>query len=73
MGLEIRFHPAGVSVVPNTITPVGNYGISISWSDSHATGIYRFEFLRDICPCEACSGERAQAVESPSSDKEPKA
>jgi len=25
--------------------PVGNYGISIRWSDGHDTGIYTFEFL----------------------------
>ena len=38
-----------------TITAVGNYGISIQWSDSHATGIYRFDFLREICPCPECA------------------
>jgi hypothetical protein len=34
--------------------PVGNYGISIAWSDGHSTGIYRFEVLREICPCRLC-------------------
>ena len=31
-----------------------SYGISIAWSDGHATGIYRFGFLREICPCPTC-------------------
>jgi len=29
---------------------VGNYAIQIEWSDGHGTGIYSFEYLRDICP-----------------------
>jgi DUF971 family protein len=28
--------------------PVGNYGISIRWSDGHDTGIYTFERLRKL-------------------------
>ncbi len=28
---------------------VGNYAIRIEWSDQHATGIYSFRYLRDIC------------------------
>jgi DUF971 family protein len=27
---------------------VGNYALRIDWSDGHATGIYSFEFLREI-------------------------
>src|ERR1700740_258610 len=36
---------------------VGNYAIQIQFSDNHATGIFSFEYLREICPCEACAGE----------------
>ena len=35
--------------------PVGNYGVSIAWSDGHDTGIYTFDRLRSLCPCELCS------------------
>ena len=38
------------------IHPVGNYGLGIAWSDGHETGIYTFERLRALCPCEACGG-----------------
>ena len=53
----IRFHPPAEPVEPIEIQPVGNYGISIHWSDRHATGIYRFDFLRQICPCDGCRAE----------------
>ena len=29
---------------------VGNYAIKIEWSDKHDSGIYSFEYLREICP-----------------------
>ncbi len=29
---------------------VGNYAIRIDWSDQHGSGIYSFQYLRDICP-----------------------
>src|SRR5947209_19226188 len=36
------------------VEPVGNYAIRIDWSDGHNTGIYSYDHLRDICPCEEC-------------------
>ena len=27
----------------------------IDFSDNHGTGIYSFEYLRELCPCEACA------------------
>jgi DUF971 family protein len=29
---------------------VGNYAIQIDWSDKHGSGIYSFQYLREICP-----------------------
>jgi DUF971 family protein len=29
---------------------VGNYALKIEWSDKHGSGIYSFQFLRDLCP-----------------------
>jgi DUF971 family protein len=29
---------------------VGNYALQIQWSDGHDSGIYTFEYLREICP-----------------------
>jgi DUF971 family protein len=44
-------------VTAKKATAVGNYAIQIEYSDGHATGIYSFEHLREICPCEACGRE----------------
>jgi DUF971 family protein len=29
---------------------VGNYALQIEWSDQHTTGIYSWEYLREIAP-----------------------
>jgi DUF971 family protein len=55
-GLKIHFHRPPGPVTAESIKPVGNYAISIAWSDGHGTGIYRFDFLRELCPCAACGG-----------------
>lgn len=43
-----RFHAPPKPVKPETIEPVGNYAISIVWSDGHGTGIYRYDYLREL-------------------------
>ena len=46
--IELRFQPPKKPVQPESIEPVGHYGITVVWSDQHATGIYRFDFLREL-------------------------
>ena len=46
--LKIVFHPPPRPVTVESIQPVGNYAISIAFSDGHGTGIYRYDFLRDL-------------------------
>ncbi len=36
---------------------VGNYALQIFWEDGHNTGIYKWETLRGLCPCELCQTE----------------
>ena len=36
------------------IEPMGNYALSIHFNDSHNTGIYSWEILRELCPCREC-------------------
>ena len=36
---------------------VGHYALQIDFTDGHSTGIYSFEYLREICPCDACRAE----------------
>ena len=38
----------------NRIEETGAYALSISYDDGHDTGIYSFDILRELCPCEAC-------------------
>jgi DUF971 family protein len=41
-------------VTAKSAAAMGNYAVQITFSDGHATGIYSFEHLREICPCDAC-------------------
>ncbi|HWD97398.1 MAG TPA: DUF971 domain-containing protein [Bryobacteraceae bacterium] len=45
---------------PNTkmlgVEPVGQYAMRIQWNDGHNTGIYSYDHLRRICPCDECRG-----------------
>jgi DUF971 family protein len=36
---------------------VGNYALQIDFNDGHTTGIYSFDYLRTICPCQDCTGK----------------
>ncbi|MEE9279514.1 MAG: DUF971 domain-containing protein [Myxococcota bacterium] len=47
--LDERAVPADVK--PVEISPVGRYAIQFAWSDGHDSGIYSFEYLRELCPC----------------------
>ena len=40
------------------VEPVGNYAIRIVWNDGHSSGIYSWDHLRNICPCEVCKAAR---------------
>ena len=33
----------------NDLTIVGRYALNFRWSDGHETGIYSFQYLRDLC------------------------
>ncbi len=44
-------------VKAKSAAPVGNYAIQIEFSDGHATGIFTFDLLREICPCDECARE----------------
>jgi DUF971 family protein len=30
---------------------VGNYALQLTWADGHNSGIYSWEYLRELCPC----------------------
>ncbi len=39
------------------VEAVGSYAITIYWKDGHQYGIYNWEYLRALCPCDACQAE----------------
>ncbi|MBU1319501.1 MAG: P-loop NTPase [candidate division Zixibacteria bacterium] len=44
--------------------PVGRYAMAFTFSDRHSTGIYKYEFLREICECPECYAARGSKNES---------
>jgi len=43
------------------ISVVGNYALSLVWSDGHDTGIYSYRYLRSLCACSACTASMPPA------------
>src|SRR5437667_11798527 len=39
---------------PVSAEPVGKYALKFKWNDGHELGIYSWQFLRNVCPCEEC-------------------
>lgn len=37
------------------VEPVGSYALQFTWADGHRTGIYTFDYLRQLCECDACT------------------
>ncbi len=57
------FHPSPQPEKPGryalkSIIPVGNYAIQITWGDGHETGLFAWDYLREICPCDECFQRR---------------
>jgi DUF971 family protein len=44
---------------PKEVKPVGKYALNIAWNDGHASGIYSWDYLREICQCEECRAKAA--------------
>jgi len=52
--LQAASVPADIRAL--AVKPVGRYGLQVTWSDGHSTGIYTFDRLRPLCGCAACAG-----------------
>lgn len=40
---------------PLSAEGVGKYAIKFKWNDGHESGIYSWQWLREICPCAECT------------------
>jgi DUF971 family protein len=72
---EAKFQPAAPTA--STLLPmykpklaarsahaVGNYALQMDFNDGHTAGIFSFDYLRTVCPCETCAREfRADPTE----------
>jgi len=47
---------------PKSAEPVGKYAIKFKWNDGHELGIYSWQWLREICPCDECQGRTGEKV-----------
>lgn len=64
-------HASGWTFIPvespevTGIEEVGNYAFKIVWRDGdagpHTTGIYSFDILRQLCPCDECQRAQGEA------------
>lgn len=54
---ELRLFKAAAK--PVSAEPVGKYAIRFKWNDGHELGIYSWQWLRQICPCEDCRTSHA--------------
>lgn len=64
-GEAVRVEAPGLLEIPlvdvNTLAlidvkPVGNYALQLFWKDGHSFGIYSWDYLRGLCPCEDHKG-----------------
>ena len=39
-----------------SLEQAGNYALQITWQDGHRFGIYPWNYLRSLCPCEEHAG-----------------
>jgi DUF971 family protein len=65
----VRF-VAGGNLELSDIAEVGDYALRLTWGDGHATGLYTFNFLRELCSCEQCLPEREKQQTFPRGARE---
>lgn len=60
-GPSIPFRPESFQLAG--LERIGNYGLQPNWKDGHTYGIWTWEALRRICPCERCEQRRREERE----------
>ncbi len=41
-------------IKPKEVKPVGRYALNFNWNDGHSSGIYSWDYLREMCQCDEC-------------------
>ena len=42
----------------NDLAPVGRYAVNFLFSDGHSSGIYAWDYLRNLCECDECKAKK---------------
>lgn len=50
--------PAELKAVSDVV-PVGSYAIQFLWASGHIYGIYTWDYMLEICPCDEHAGRHA--------------
>lgn len=50
-------------IMPVKIEYVGGYALGFTWPDGHDSGIFPYDLLRRICPCQECVARRESGDE----------
>jgi len=50
------------TITAKGIQVMGQYALHFTWSDGHNTGIYTYDYLREVCACDECKSKRSFAV-----------
>jgi DUF971 family protein len=53
--LELPMHSSDPTTLAG-IEKMGNYAIQLIWQDGHQYGIYTWDYLLGLCPCEQHAG-----------------
>lgn len=40
------------------VQPLNRFGLQFIWADGHDDGLFGYDYLRDLCPCDDCVAER---------------
>lgn len=52
--LLLRPDSIAPDISATSVELVGGYGFQVHWSDGHHAGIYTYEYVLSLCPCERC-------------------
>jgi DUF971 family protein len=59
------YRPTGATL--RSVQPIGRYALQFVFSDDHSTGLFTWEYLREICPCSQCRSAKSGGSEAASS------
>jgi len=47
-------------IKPTSANQVGKYALTFAWNDGHSSGIYSWDYLREMCQCAECKAMNSE-------------